>query len=63
MSEIIEALVSVIEIVADTPASILIVLGFVAILIGWAFSVLWILALGVFMLIMGIIVHIIWLTT
>ena len=63
LSEIIEALLSAIEIIADNPASILIVLGFLAILIGWVFGVGWIIAVGFLMLIVGIIVHVIWLTT
>ena len=61
MSEVIEALLSAIDIIADNPASILIVLGFLAILIGWAFSVVLLTALGLFMLITGIVVHVMWL--
>lgn len=61
MSEVIEALLGAIKIIADNPASILIVLGFLNILIGWVFSEGWIIASGFFMLIMGIIVHVIWL--
>jgi membrane-bound ClpP family serine protease len=61
MSEIIEALLDAISIIADNPASILIVLGFLAILIGWAFGVTLFIVLGIFMLIIGIVVHVMWL--
>ena len=62
MSEVIEALLGAIEIIADNPASILIVLGFLAIFIGWAFSVGWFVILGLFMLLTGVILHVIWLS-
>lgn len=55
MSRVVEALLGIIEIMVDNPASILIVLGFVAILIGWTYSEVWIVALGLFMSIVGII--------
>lgn len=61
ISEVISALLSAIEIIADNPASILIVLGFLAILAGWAFSVVSLIALGLLMLITGIVVHVMWL--
>jgi hypothetical protein len=61
MSEIIEALLDSISIIADNPASILIVLGFLSILIGWVFGVPLFIVLGIFMLIIGIVVHFMWL--
>ena len=66
MSGIIEAVTGMMEVIADNPASILIVLGFVAILIGIFVPIGFgaqILAggLGFFMLIAGIVVHVIWL--
>ena len=55
MSEVIEALLSVIEIIAGNPQFILIVLGFLMILIGWAFDVVWLIAIGLYTLIVGIV--------
>ena len=66
MSEIVEAIADMIQVVADNPASILIVLGFISILLA-VFIPLQIGAqillggLGFFMLIVGIIVHAVWL--
>ncbi len=50
-----EALPSVVEIIANNPQLILIVLGFLLILIGWAFSVGGIIAIGFYILILGIV--------
>ena len=61
MSEFLEAFFSIFEVVADNPASILIVLGFIATIFGWVFETVWLIALGMFMLIIGIAVHLIWL--
>jgi len=66
MSEIIEAVADMIQVIADNPASILIVLGFISILLA-VFIPLQIGAqvllggLGIFMLIAGIIAHAVWL--
>jgi len=66
MSEIVEAIADMIQVIADNPASILIVLGFISILIA-VFIPLQIGAqillggLGFFMLLVGIIVHAVWL--
>lgn len=66
MSEIIEAVTSMIEVIADNPASILIVLGFISIMlaifvpIGASIQVL-LGVLGFFMMIIGILVHVLWL--
>jgi hypothetical protein len=66
LSEIIDAVTGMIEVIADNPASILIVLGFIAVLIAVllpigvsAQVVLGI--LGGLMLIGGIAVHVLWL--
>ena len=55
MSEVIEALLSVIGIIVDNPQLILIVLGFLMILIGWAFDVVWLIAIGLYTLIVSIV--------
>lgn len=55
MSRVIEALLGIIEIMLNNPASILIMLGLVAILIGWTYGEVWIVAIGLFMSIIGII--------
>jgi len=66
VSEIVEAISDIIKIIADNPASILIVLGFLSILIAafvplqGSLNVLFG-GLGLFMLISGIIVHVLWL--
>jgi hypothetical protein len=66
MSEIIEAVTSMIEVIADNPASILIVLGFISIMlaifvpIGTGIQVL-LGVFGFFMMIIGILVHVLWL--
>jgi uncharacterized membrane protein YphA (DoxX/SURF4 family) len=66
MSEIIEAITSMIQVIADNPASILIVLGFISIMLaiflplGASTQVL-LGGLGFFMMVIGIIVHVLWL--
>ena len=55
MSRVVDALLSVIGTMVDNPASILILLGLVAILMGWAYSEIWIVAIGLLMAIVGII--------
>jgi len=55
LSKVLEGLLSVLEIIADNPQLILIVLGFLAILIGWAFGVGWIIGIGLYILILGIV--------
>ena len=55
MSEVTEAVLSVIEIIANNPQLILIVLGFFLILIGWAFGIVGIIAIGLYILILGIV--------
>jgi hypothetical protein len=66
MSNILDAIADIIKIIADNPASILIVLGFISILIA-AFVPLQLGlqllfgGLGLFMIIVGIAVHVMWL--
>ncbi|MEM2249424.1 MAG: hypothetical protein QXR42_09310 [Candidatus Bathyarchaeia archaeon] len=66
MSEVLEAIADILQIIADNPASILIVLGFISILIA-AFVPLQLGlqllfgGLGFFMIIVGIVVHVMWL--
>jgi len=66
MSDILDAIADIIQIIADNPASILIVLGFISILIA-AFVPLQLGlqllfgGLGLFMIIVGIAVHVMWL--
>jgi hypothetical protein len=66
MSEIFEAVADIFHVIADNPASILIVLGFLSILIATLIP-LQIVAqivlggLGFFMVIVGIVVHVLWL--
>jgi hypothetical protein len=66
MSEIIKAVTDIFHVIADNPASILIVLGFLSILIATLVP-LQIVAqivlggLGLFMVIIGIVVHVLWL--
>ena len=55
MSEVIESLLRVVEIFANNPQLILIVLGFLLILIGWAFGIVGIIAIGLYILILGIV--------
>jgi len=62
LSEILEAFLSIFKVVADNPASILIVLGFISIIFGWVFETSWLIVLGGFMLIAGIVVHVLWLS-
>jgi len=66
LSEIIEVITGMIQIIADNPASILIVLGFISILLVAFFPLgiglqLLFGGLGLLMLIVGIVVHILWL--
>lgn len=66
MSEIVEAIANIVQVIADNPASILIVFGFISILLAAFVPLqlgLQILfgGLGFFMLIIGILVHVIWL--
>ena len=66
MSEIIEAITGMIEVVADNPASILIVLGFISILLAVFIPIsvgaqLLLGGSGVLMMIVGIILHLLWL--
>lgn len=66
MSEITDAITGMIQVIADNPASILIVLGFISILLAALIPLtvgLQVLfgGLGFIMLIAGIVVHIIWL--
>jgi hypothetical protein len=66
LSEMIEAITEMIQIVADNPASILIVLGFISLLIvafiplSIGFQLLFG-GVGALMLIVGIIAHFLWL--
>jgi len=55
LSEVIESLLRVVEIFANNPQLILIVLGFLLILIGWAFGIVGIIAIGLYILILGIV--------
>jgi len=66
MSEIIEAITGMIQVIADNPASILIVLGFLGVLMAVFLPIgigaqLLIGGLGFLMLVAGIVVHIVWL--
>lgn len=66
MSEIIEAFTDMIKVIADNPASILIVLGFLSILLAIfvpiGIAVQFILGmLGFFMMAVGIYAHLVWL--
>jgi len=66
MSEIVEAIADMIQVIADNPASILIVLGFISILIAVLVPLqigaqILLGGLGFLMLIVGIIVHAVWL--
>ena len=66
MSEVLDIFGEMVKVIADNPASILIVLGFFGILIGvilpLGIGVQMLLGgLGVFMLIIGILVHVLWL--
>lgn len=66
MSEIVEAIADMIQVIADNPASILIVLGFMSILIAVFIPLqigiqILLGGLGFFMLLVGIIVHVVWL--
>ncbi len=55
MSRVVEAMLSVIETMVDNPASILILLGLMVALLGWVYSEIWIVGLGLFLSIVGII--------
>ena len=66
VSKIVEAIANIVQVIADNPASILIVFGFISILLAAFVPLqlgLQILfgGLGFFMLIIGILVHVIWL--
>jgi hypothetical protein len=66
LSEIVEAITEMIQIIADNPASILIVFGFISILLAAFVPLTMGLqllfgGLGFLMLILGVIVHVIWL--
>jgi hypothetical protein len=66
LSEIVEAITDMIQVIADNPASILIVLGFMstllAVLVPLGISIqVFLGGLGLLMMIAGIIVHVIWL--
>jgi len=66
MSEIIGAITDMITVIADNPSSILIVLGFIAILVAVFLPIgigaqMLIGGLGFFMLITGIAAHVLWL--
>jgi hypothetical protein len=66
VSEIIEAITGMIEVIADNPASILIVLGFISILLAIFIPIgvgaqFLLGGLGVFMMITGIILNVLWL--
>ena len=55
LSEVIESLIRVVEIFANNPQLMLIVLGFLLILIGWAFDIGGIVAIGFYILILGVV--------
>lgn len=66
MSEIIEAITGMIQVVADNPASILIVLGFIGVLVAVLIPIglgaqLLIGGISFSMLVAGVIVHVVWL--
>ena len=55
MSRIVDALLSILEILVSNPASLLVVLGLVVVLIGWASGQIWVVALGLLISIVGMI--------
>ncbi len=55
MSRVVNALLSIIEAMVNNPASILILLGFMVIFIGFVYAEVWIIALGLFMSVVGIV--------
>lgn len=55
MSRVVEAVLSVVETLVDNPVSILILLGFMVVLLGWVYSEIWVIGLGLFLSIVGII--------
>jgi hypothetical protein len=66
MSEIFEALTGMMEVIADNPSSILIVLGFISILIAVFIPIgigvqLLLGGIGVLMMLCGIILNVLWL--
>ena len=50
-----ESLLGVVEVFANNPQLILVVLGFLLILIGWAFDIGGIVAVGFYILILGVV--------
>jgi hypothetical protein len=66
MSGVLDVFTGMVEVVANNPASILIVLGFFGILVGLfiplGMGAQWLIGgLGFFMMIIGIVVHVAWL--
>jgi len=55
MSRVVDALLSIIERMVDNPASLLVALGLVVVLIGWASGQIWVVALGLLISIVGMI--------
>jgi len=52
---VLESLLGVVEVFANNPQLILVVLGFLLILIGWAFDIGGIVAVGFYILILGVV--------
>jgi hypothetical protein len=55
MSRVVDALLNIIRIMVDNPASLLVALGLVVVLIGWASGQIWVVALGLLISIVGMI--------
>ena len=55
MSRVVEVLLGIIERMVDNPASLLVALGLVVVLIGWASGQIWVVALGLLISIVGMI--------
>lgn len=55
MSRVLDALLNILEILVSNPASLLVVLGLVVVLIGWASGQIWVVALGLLISIVGMI--------
>lgn len=55
MSRVVEALLGIIERMVNNPASLLVALGLVVVLIGWVSGQIWVVALGLLISIVGMI--------
>lgn len=55
MSRVVDALLGILEAIVRNPASLLVVLGLVVVLIGWVAGQIWVVALGLLISIVGMI--------